>query len=407
MSRSSRLVLALVAAVLCAPAVAGPAFAAGSDPGPVVATDAPGPVIATDPIAAVPAAVMVGVDANVVEGLSVTGHAGKKVTVTTGGQSPRSITAPAAKAAVFRHLTPGKAYVVAIAGVRVATATPVAQVTAATGLVVRASTIPGQVDLTWQHTATKVTGAPRISYDITATPITDSPARTTAAVTGTASTTAASLSGLDRSALYTITVTPRNSAGAGKPTAATMTQSLAQITGSTVPTTPAAPIPASVPATPTPSAPAPAPTPGPAPAPGPSTKTIYVCPAGFPENGAGVCEKTAPYTFQAVTVDSPYTYHQQFVKTGTQTTDKGTDWSGTTCPNFGTLYVDWTGAHCWETVDTGYYISAKDVPPTGFTDSGTTYTKTDQVKDTLPVGWLDNGTSWVQTTAKVATVVPA
>ena len=63
--------------------------------------------------------------------------------------------------------------------------------------------------------------------------------------------------------------------------------------------------------------------------------------------------------------------------------------------------------HCMEWVPTGYYVSAKDAPPTGFTDGGTDYVKTTSVKDTLPTGYTDDGTQWVKTVAKEAKVVPA
>ncbi len=49
----------------------------------------------------------------------------------------------------------------------------------------------------------------------------------------------------------------------------------------------------------------------------------------------------------------------------------------------------------------------KDAPPTGFTDNGSSYTKTELVKDTTPAGYSDNGTAWITTTAKVAQEVPA
>ena len=397
-ARSARLAVALVAAVLGVPVVAGPAFAAGADPTPAVATSAPGPVIATDPTTtAAPAALLIGVDANVVEGLSVTGHGGRTVTVTTAGQSARSITAPATKAAVFRHLTPGRAYAVAIGGMRVGTATPVAQVSPATGLVVRATTVPGQVELTWQHTRTRATGGPRISYDLTATPLAASSARTAAVVSGTASTTTASLAGLDPAALYTITVTPRNSAGTGRPTAATMTASLAQITGTAVPTTtPAAPVPvpADVPASPSPAAPAPAP--GPAPAPAPATKTIYICPAGYPENSAGVCEKTTPYTYST----TAYTYHQQ--ATGPMPILDTYETAIRACPS-GYNFEDYGWVMYCRLYGPAPTATVKDPTPAGATDTGTAWTR----KDTLPAGYADNGAAWVQTAAKVATVVPA
>ena len=60
---------------------------------------------------------------------------------------------------------------------------------------------------------------------------------------------------------------------------------------------------------------------------------------------------------------------------------------------------------CWDIQ--GYTQQVKDAPPAGWLDNGSTYIKDVPVKDTLPAGYADNGTAWVQTTAKVATVVPA
>ncbi len=53
------------------------------------------------------------------------------------------------------------------------------------------------------------------------------------------------------------------------------------------------------------------------------------------------------------------------------------------------------------------YRQVKDAPPAVWLANGSTYIKHVPVKDTLPAGYADNGTAWVQTTAKVATVVPA
>ena len=50
----------------------------------------------------------------------------------------------------------------------------------------------------------------------------------------------------------------------------------------------------------------------------------------------------------------------------------------------------------------GYYVSVKDAPPTGFTDNGTSYVKETQVKDPLPAGYLDNGTQWITTANRIA-----
>ena len=68
---------------------------------------------------------------------------------------------------------------------------------------------------------------------------------------------------------------------------------------------------------------------------------------------------------------------------------------------------DGSPAGFYAVVADGYYASAKDAPPTGFTDSGSEYTKSTQVKDAAPAGYADNGTQWVLTAPMEAKVVPA
>ncbi|MFZ4487525.1 MAG: hypothetical protein ACOYO9_13145, partial [Candidatus Nanopelagicales bacterium] len=68
---------------------------------------------------------------------------------------------------------------------------------------------------------------------------------------------------------------------------------------------------------------------------------------------------------------------------------------------------DGSPAGFYRVVDEGYNVSAKDAPPTGFSDSGTEYTKATQVKDAAPAGYTDNGTQWVLTAPMEAKVVPA
>jgi hypothetical protein len=186
-----------------------------------------------------------------------------------------------------------------------------------------------------------------------------------------------------------------------------MQQTLAQISGSFAEqtSTPVAVVQVSAPA-PVP-APAPAPAPAPGPAPAPATKTIYVCPDGYTEAGS-LCEKLTAYTFHDVTTTSPYTYHQQFVQTGSHITFS-TDGS-----NGGTYYAkdawnssDGSAEGFYAVIPDGYNISVKDAPPTGFTDDGSKYTKTEKIKDSAPTGYTDNGSSWVTTAAKIAKVVPA
>jgi hypothetical protein len=45
----------------------------------------------------------------------------------------------------------------------------------------------------------------------------------------------------------------------------------------------------------------------------------------------------------------------------------------------------------------------KDNTPTGYTDTGTQWSK----KDAIPTGYVDNGTAWVKTVSKEARTVPA
>ena len=378
-------------------ALAAPAQAATSA-GSLIAEDTtPAPVQA-------PGASVIGVDANVVAGLSVTGHRGKPVTVTGKGEQPRTATAVAAKPVVFRGLTAGKAYTVAIDGRRVGTVTPVSKPGAAYGLKVATTEVPGQVTLTWSQQASRNAG--RLTYQVAATPTGAMTARsgsTLAPMTLTASTTEVVISGLDTNELYTFTVTPANSATTGGASTARMTKTLAALSGIAAVTTDPAPTPA----------PVPAPAAAPAPAGGgssggnggggssaPATKTIYVCPDGFAESG-DLCTQTTAYTFHDVTTTSPYTYHQVFTKTGQHFVGVNRQWDGA-CVG-GTDYGDKCGY--WE--DEGYYSSVKDAPPTGFSDNGSQYAKTESVKDDIPAGYADNGTAWVKTAAKVARIVAA
>jgi hypothetical protein len=77
--------------------IAGPAHA------DTVAQENPPVLIAQDttPAPATIPATIVGIDANIVGALSVTGHGGKRVTATAKGQRTRAITAPANRPAVL------------------------------------------------------------------------------------------------------------------------------------------------------------------------------------------------------------------------------------------------------------------------------------------------------------------
>jgi hypothetical protein len=261
----------------------------------------------------------------------------------------------------------------------------------ATGLTVRTTGTSGTVDLNWRHTATKATGGRATTYDLAATPVAGSRIATT--VTGR---TAAQLTGLDPRAIYTFTVTPRNSAGAGKSSSAVMQRSLAEITGSDQPKTVAAP-----------TAPEPRPAAAPVPAPSipsapsaPSTLTIYVCPDGFAEFG-GLCRKTLAYTYEL----APYTFHSENIYGYGQV-----DWAYTNgyCTGSGRS-GNWPNGdpYCQTPVYGNNAVigtrMVKDATPAGYVDTGTYWSK----RNTAPSGYLDDGTQWVMTVAKVAKVVPA
>lgn len=378
-----------------AAAVAVPATAAPLE-GAVIAEDTtPAPTVAPD-------ATLVGVDANVVGGLTVRGHQGKPVTVSTKGEKPRTAVARASSPAVFRNLTAGKSYAVSIGGQRIGTATPVSKPGAAYGLKVATTSTPDGVRLTWSQQAKRSAG--KVTYQVTATPdgVNQRSGKTVAPMSLTSSVTQAEITGLDPNTLYTFTITPTNTAASGRASSASMTKTLAELTGTevTADVTPVPEVPAPTPPTPAP-APAPAPGGGGAPAPSaPSTRTIYVCPDGFSEI-AGQCQTTRPYTFHTETQRQSYTY--TWTKTGTRrnTTNEVCNYLPNPSSPTG-LDIYCTGAY-----DEDVYSNVKDATPAGWTDNGSAWVKDVQVKDAAPAGYSDNGSEWVKTADKVAQVVPA
>lgn len=387
MITSRRAAAALALASAAALTLAG---AAAAD---TIAVETPPVVLAQDttPAPATVPADVVGIDMNVVAGLTVTGHQGKRVTATAKGRATRSVTAAASKPAVLRGLAPGVRYTVRIGGRKVATVIPLAQVGAAAGLRVETTGAPGAVQLSWTHIAAVHEGGD-VSYDVTATPLMADGSDGPAVVTATASGSSATLTGLDAAVRYRFTVTPRNTASSGRSSSATMTTTLGALTG----TTPATPVPA---VTAQPAVVTAVAAPAPAPAPGPSTKTIYVCPNGFVTAG-DACTETKPYTFHTETV--AYTFHNGVVGSHV-VTHPPTHCDYLPNPNSPTgLDIYCTGGYDETVLD---YGPVKDTTPTGYTDTGTAWTH--QVKDATPTGYVDTGTAWVKTAAKVATVVPA
>lgn len=322
--------------------------------------------------------------------ITVTNHKGKSVVLFAKGEQIRRNLAPGSKPATFTGLTAGRVYTVSVGGQPIGTVVALDAPTAASGLRVSTTDRPGTVALEWSHRATRTTGGSDIEYVVVASSPT---AADVAAVVKGART--AELSGLDPQALYSFSVTPRNSAGSGRATKASMTRTLAQLTGTTSKTveTPAVPEVKRTESTPT-STPAPAP----APAPGPSTRTIWVCPDGYSEV-AGQCQTTLAYTFHNETETRAYTY--TWTQTGTR---RNTD--NQTCGYLPDAYGN-PVVECWGGYDEPVYSNVKDGTPSGYTDNGSAWVRTVQVKDSAPTGYADDGTQWVKTAAKVERVVPA
>lgn len=325
-------------------------------------------------------------EATIVNGIVVTQHGGKPVVVSSPGQRTITQRAKASAPLRFTGLVPGKSYTVRI-GSSSRTVVPVGNAGAATGLVVTSSA-PDRVELAWVHPQTPKNGGNAVSYAITATAPGQQPVEESVVGARTAT-----LTGLNPEALYTFTVTPRNSASVGKPTRATMTRTLRQIHGSN-------PSP-----TPTPSAPPPSITVV-SPGPGPATQTIYICPTGYRDNGAD-CIRTQPYTYST----QPYTYSTRAYTFHNETYQVNIGPCVVPMPDGGSAIYE----NCTETrtrsvkdptpfgwTDTGNEWVKKDPTPSGWQDTGSGWAK----KDPTPSGWMDDGTQWIQATSKIAKVVP-
>lgn len=382
---------ALAAALLAA----SPAQAATGDPAAssVIASDSTVAPVQPD------RAQVVGVDADIPSGLTITGTQGKPVTLTAKGQKARTAIGRYGAPVVFTKLTPGRFYTVYVGGTKIGTARPVALPTRAWGLTVSTTSTPGSVSLTWQHTGSSPQGP--VAYVVTATPrgADGQPLPGGHVVTVTVNGPAAQLTGLDPQVLYTFTVAATNSAGHGEPSTAVMSRTLGDIFGTSDIATDPAPAPKAAPV-----APAPAVVPAPAPAPaGPSTRTIYVCPVGFVDAG-DACTDTRAYTFHTETVTLAYTFHNGVIGSHV-VTHPPTHCDYLPNPNSPTgLDIYCYGGYDETVLD---YGNVKDATPTGYTDNGTAWVKDVQVKDTAPVGYADSGTAWVKTVGKTATTVPA
>ncbi len=386
-------------------------------------TTASGVILATDttpapaPAQVAPVARVIGIDANVVSGLSVTAPKGATVTLSAKGEKNRSRKIVAAtKPAVFTGLTAGKTYTVAVDGKPVGTGMPVKAPGAAYNLTVTSTGAPTSALVTWKYQSPTL-AAGVIEYEVRATPVAGQlPTTRSADLTRSmiVTTTEVVLVDLDPDLLYTFTVIPFNTATTGTASSATLPITLGAAAGNLTASEQAAAAKkaeaarlaaAQAAATPKPATPS-----GPS---GPTTKTIYVCPATFNEAAGGLCEKTTPYTYSPVTVTTPYTTHGEgrIVECsggdcpGSQYINFGTDWSGTTCPNGGTMH----DGQClgWTTSTKSITVAVKDAIPAGYVDNGSAWAKTEQVKNAAPAGYNDNGTTWISIVAQEAKVVPA
>lgn len=378
-AKAARAVTALVGlAVFLTPAALAGSARAATTPDTVIAQDStPAPVT---PAAAPAAPRVVGIDASIVGGLVVTGAQGAPVTLTARGEKTRTLTPKPGAGAVFRQLTPGTTYTVAIGGVKVGTGVPVAAPAPAYGLTVSTTGTPDEVLLRWGHTPSKAQGA-GVSFDVVATPISAIGRASSAPVIAGTTTATVTTMALDPAVKYTLSVTPRNSASTGRATAATMTRTLAELSGATqVPTTP----------TPAPATAAPA-----APAPGPSTKTVYACPAGTVPHG-DLCRGTVAYTITT----QDYTFHK--VATGPAPLLQSYETSVAACPD-GYHYENYNWVAYCRQYGPAPTMDVKDATPAGYTDTGSHWAS----KGTAPAGYSDDGTAWVIDLPKIATTVPA
>ncbi|MHB8795653.1 MAG: fibronectin type III domain-containing protein [Candidatus Nanopelagicales bacterium] len=336
----------------------------------------------------------------------VSGHGGQPVALFAEGMAPIRKPRPGGSPVSFTGLKPGVAYTVIVGRQSLGPVVALDRPAAATALVVRTAEAPDAVVLTWRHQASAATGGPAVTYTLSATSPTAPPV--SAVVRGGRS---GRLEGLDPSALYTFSVTPRNGAGSGTASSARMTRPLAAVMG--VPTTAPAPAPSAPAPSPAPTAPSIAVTPAtttpePAPVPAapaapaaPATKVIYVCPDGFPESSAGLCQKTTPYTYETMA----YTTHVEDVYGYGQT---GWNYAWGYCSGSGTS-GNWANGdpYCRTAVyGDGAVVGTRvvrDATPAGWTDTGTNW----QRRNPAPDGHLDDGTQWVRTVPKEARTVAA
>jgi len=388
----------------------GPAGVASAPAGVVLVADTtPAPVAA--PARTTPVTRVIGIDANVVNGLSITAPKGTNVTVSaknaTKAKSYTKKVNSKGAPVVFTQLVPGKKYAVTIDGKTVGTGTPVNAPGAAYNLTITSTGKLTSALVSWKYQDARGQGI--IDYQVSASPVAGQmPTARSAEMKRsiTSETTDVVIGDLDPDVLYTFTVTPHNTAANGKPSSATLPITLgaaagqlsaaekaqavetarvsAQLAAEAAARAAANSRPAVTPAGPvTPTGPA-----------APTTKTIYVCPAGYVEAGA-LCEKTAPYTYTVI----PYTTYtvQEWVH-------NGWSYSWGYCTDSGKS-GNWSNGdpYCQQPTYGYEPKTYNNATPAGYTDTGSAWSK----KDATPTGYTDNGSTWIAVAAKEAKVVPA
>ena len=329
--------------------------------------------------------------------IEIQAQPGDQITITAKGERSRQVRADRQGTARLAGLTAGTTYTVTTADAAT-TVTPMLAAGRARNLQVTTTDAADAVLLTWQHRATQARG--EIGYRVEATPVGEADT-VPLTIVDEVSTTQATLTGLDPQVRYAFSVTPYNALGDGQASLALMNRSLAAMTGLAAPTAKPEPVPTApvAPRAPqaapqgeqasAPSASGPAPAAAPA---RPSTRTVYVCPDGFADQG-GTCTKTMGYTYQT----QGYTYTRG--KTGTEDIT-ATCFSRYTDPD-GTTHYSVPPHEC--TITRDVFGDIKNPTPAGWEDTGSNWRK----KDDAPAGWSDDGSQWVQTADKVAQVIPA
>lgn len=327
---------------------------------------------------------------------------------TKASAQPMSKVTDAQGKATFTQLTPGATFTV-MTSTASTSVTVIGEAGDARNLTVTTSELPNSLELTWAHKDSAAQGKVRYRVEaFTSAPEKTSPKESPSTgerITDVVTKPVALLTDLNPNVRYTFRVTPFNELGDGKSTTARMNRTLAEITGRSgvevevesdgielgAPVAPATPVstPAVTPEVAPNSNGGSNPIPQPA---APRTRTIYVCPDGYSDNGAS-CQKTMGYTYS--TRDYTYTYG----KTGTELV-----WD-----RCSSAYTDENGQFHWIEqphdcqVSRDVYGNIKDATPAGWSDTGSNWSK----KDDAPSGWSDDGSQWVQTADKIAQVVPA